>query len=107
MGQTEPHFLSDPMSDRKKVFSNSECSNMYSTIIYGKGRNESFIKIREIRGQKQNGAQEDNTDLYKNWVNSGASEMLAVPASCTTLAMFFIVNDTDVCRIQWFPFKMF
>jgi len=34
---------------------------MYSTIIYGKGRNESFIKVREIRGQKQNqnGAQED------------------------------------------------
>jgi len=26
-------------------------------------------------------AQEDNTDPYKNWVNSGASEMLAVPAS--------------------------
>lgn len=54
---------------------------MYSTIIYGKGRKESFIKVREIRGQKQNGAQEDNTDPYKNWVNSGASEMLAVPAS--------------------------
>jgi hypothetical protein len=32
---------------------------MYSTIIYGKGRNESLIKVREIRGQKQNGAQED------------------------------------------------
>ena len=26
MGQTEPQFLSDPMSDRKKkVFANSEC----------------------------------------------------------------------------------
>jgi hypothetical protein len=24
MDQTEPHFLSDPMSDRKKVFANSE-----------------------------------------------------------------------------------
>jgi hypothetical protein len=23
MDQTEPHFLSDPMSDRKKVFANS------------------------------------------------------------------------------------
>jgi hypothetical protein len=32
---------------------------MYSTIIYGKGRNESFIKVQEILGQKQNGAQED------------------------------------------------
>jgi CCR4-NOT transcriptional regulation complex NOT5 subunit len=72
---------------------------MYSTIIYGKGRNESFIKVQEILGQKQNGAQEDkyqhhiknqiktlnsNTDPYKIWVNSGASERLAVPASCTT-----------------------
>jgi hypothetical protein len=28
-----------------------------------------------------------NTDHYKNWVNSGASERLAVPASCTTPAM--------------------
>ena len=34
-----------------------------------------------------------NIDPYKNWVNSHASERLAVPASCTTPAMLFIVND--------------
>ena len=34
-----------------------------------------------------------NTDPYKIWVNSGASERLAVPASCTTPAMLFIIND--------------
>ena len=34
-----------------------------------------------------------NTDPYKNWVNSGASERLEVPASCTTPAMLFIVID--------------
>ena len=28
MGQTEPHFLSDPMSDRKKRFSSTLC-NIY------------------------------------------------------------------------------
>jgi hypothetical protein len=35
----------------------------------------------------------NNTDPYKNWVNSGGSERLAVPASCTASAMLFIVND--------------
>ena len=45
-----------------------------------------IIKVREIPEQKENGAHEDNTDPYKNWVNSGASEMLAVPA------ILFIVN---------------
>jgi hypothetical protein len=34
-----------------------------------------------------------NTDPYKNWVISGASERLAVPASCITPVMLFIVND--------------
>ena len=34
-----------------------------------------------------------NTDPYKIWVNSGASERLAVPASCTTPAMLLIVID--------------
>jgi hypothetical protein len=32
-------------------------------------------------------------DPYTNWVNSGASERLAVPASCTTPVMLLIVND--------------
>ena len=80
---------------------------MYSTIIYGKGRNESFIKVREIRGQKQNGAQEDkyqqrttshkklnkNIEQQHRLVNSGASERLTFPATCTTPAMLLIVND--------------
>jgi len=87
---------------------------MYSTIIYGKGRNESFIKVQEILGQKQNGAQEDkyqqrtasHNKLNKNIEQQhrpqqklgelGCLERLAVPASCTTPAMFmmlFIVND--------------
>jgi hypothetical protein len=48
---------------------------------------------KEHHIKKQNKNIEQNTDPYKNLVNSGASERLAVPASCRTPVMLFIVND--------------
>ena len=107
--------------------SHNQCSNMYSTIIYGKGRNESFIKVREIRGQKQNGAQEDKyrqrTPSHKK-LNKNIEQQhrplqklgelgcfKKVSSSCflynTHHVHDVVHHQRHVYRIQWFPFKRF
>ena len=48
---------------------------------------------RTISHKKINKNIEQQHRPLQKWVNSGASERLAVPASCKTPAMLFIVND--------------
>ena len=75
-----------------------------------KRKKTNFIKVGEIRGEKQNGTQEDkyqqrtshkkqNKNIeqqHRPLQKTGelrCSERLAVPASCATPVMLFIVND--------------
>jgi hypothetical protein len=89
-----------------------------------KEENKSFIKVGEIRGQKQNGAQEDKyqqrTTSHKK-LNKNIEQQhrplqklgeltcfRKVSSSCFLYNTRHVVHrQRHVYRIQWFPYKQF
>jgi hypothetical protein len=93
-------------------------------IMTEKEENESFIKVREIQGQQQNGAQEDkyqqSTTSHKK-LNKNIEQQhrplqklgelrcfRKVSISCFLYNTHHVVHrQRHVYRIQWFPYKRF
>ena len=88
-----------------------------------KEENESFIKVGEIRKQKQNGAQEDkyqqsttshkkqNKNIEQQQTLQKLGELRCfrkVSSSCFLYNTRHVVHrQRHVYRIQWFPYKRF